>query len=89
MKKLLIAAMLLISLTGCAFFKGMPIITERSVNIPPEALQSCPLLEHTSVITVDDVLLENIELYKQYAVCARKQDDSVKLIKKFANIKEK
>lgn len=88
MKKLLLVLVFPI-LTGCSLFKNStPIITEKSVNIPVEALKSCDLLATTQVSTVDEVLLENIELYKMYAVCARKQDDSVKLIKKFANIKE-
>lgn len=87
MKKLLMILIFPI-LTGCAMFKDTPVITEKTVNIPTEALQSCSLLENASITTIEEALLENIELYKLYAICARKQDDSVKLIKKFANIKE-
>jgi len=64
------------------------VITEKIVKVPAEALQSCALLEKTVILSVDEALMENIELYKNYAICARKQDDSIKLIKKFANIEE-
>ena len=88
--KHLLVALCFPFLTGCAFLDYFrdPVITERVVKVPIEALQSCALLEKTVLNTVDEALIENIELYKNYTICARKQDDSIKLIKKFANIKE-
>jgi len=55
------------------------------MHVDSAIIQPCQPLEKSEVRTVDDVLRENISLYEKYAICSRKQDDSIKLIKKLAN----
>ena len=93
MKKLILCGLLCLPLfTGCAFLDCLKkpdpqIPPTRVINIDPKLLQACATLNKQPVATVEDVLLENIDLYGQYALCARKQDDSVRALKEIGNIK--
>ena len=83
MKKLFLIACLLI-LTGCAnwnFYKNSePVIVDKQINFDPKLLQPCATLVNTPILVIEDLLLENLELYKQYALCARKQQDSINIL---------
>lgn len=88
MKKLLII-LCLAFLFGCTTTKpSSPVIVDKKVYIDSSMLVPCPLLEVTTIFTIEEALLENIDLFLKYALCARKQDDSIKLLKEFGNIKE-
>lgn len=75
-------------LSGCLGTTKPPGIVERQVQVDSKMLEACEPLNTTSVDSVEDVLRENISLYSKYSICARKQDDSIKLIKSFSGIKE-
>lgn len=79
-----------IFLQGCVLFKKPdPIInTPAVVSIDSEILQLCPLLkENTLVDTFEDALVVYGDLAIAYGNCAKKQENSVKLLKQFGNIK--
>jgi hypothetical protein len=79
-----------IGLTGCGLFPKKPdaVITEKVVRIDPEALKPCadlitvPLAEFETVLAVT---IANAELYVD---CRNKQNNSIKLLKEFANQKD-
>lgn len=79
-------------LSGCALFEktknSEAVVTDSAVQVDPKALVPCPKLPNNVVTLTEEIMYENIELYKQYALCARKQDDSIRIIKRFANIKD-
>lgn len=83
MKYLILILVLVIA--GCGH--NSPVLVA-PMHIDSAIIQPCQPLETSEVMTVDDVLRENVSLYEKYAICSRKQDDSIKLIKKLANIKE-
>ena len=75
-------------LSGCLGTTKPPGIVERQVQVDSKMLEACTALDTAPIFSIEDVLRENISLYSMYAICARKQDDSIKLIKSFAGIKE-
>lgn len=81
----LLPIILVVLLVGCGTKQVIPV---KSIYVDSTITQPCETLEDTPVFTAEDISKENITLYGKYAVCARKQDDSAKLIKKLANIKE-
>lgn len=87
MKYLLILITVLM-LSGCPGTMNTPGIIQKQVHVDSKMLEACEPIGTTTIVTIDDVLRENISLYGKYAICARKQDDSIKLIKSFADIKE-
>lgn len=74
-----------LAIAGCGH--SSPVLVT-PMHIDSALIQPCQHLDNTEVSTVDDILRENMVLYEKYAICSRKQDDSIKLIKKLANIKE-
>ncbi len=81
-------------LQGCAFldyFKNPepPLIPPAAVvHIDNDLLQGCSLLnEELSIITFEDSIVAYGDLSTKYGICAQKQAASIKLIKKFGNIK--
>lgn len=73
-------------LIGCT---SAPVATivDKKVHIDSAVLEPCALIPNTKINSIEDVLLENIDLYTLYATCAKKQDNSVLIIKEFGNIK--
>jgi hypothetical protein len=90
--KLFLIALLLV-LTGCATKPKPPDAvlppTERVVHLDPKILASCDKLEPLpESATWEDVLNVTINNYEKYAACARKQENSIFLLKRFSNYKE-
>lgn len=79
MKALILAT--LIVLVGCASAPTKYI--KANIDIPPSIVEPCAMLDNKPITLIEDILNENINLYKQYAICARKQDDSIKVINHF------
>ena len=79
-----------IFLTGCGLFKktDVPTVeTTKTLVIDPKLLQPCQLLNTTSLVTFEDVVLAYSDIAVKYTNCANKQQNSVNLIKEFGNIK--
>lgn len=80
-----------IALTGCGFLKNKiePVIdSTRTVKVDPRALEPCPVLsEEVTILTFEDSLIAYSNLGTMYSICANKQNDSIKIIKQFGNIK--
>lgn len=80
-------------LTGCGFFEKFrkpdtPVVAPQVVNIDSKALEECSFLKEDLVIrNFEDSLNAYGDLAKLYADCANKQSSSIKLLKKFGNIK--
>lgn len=94
MLRALLLVLLLSNLTGCAsWFKkqeGTAIIVPEKVNISPEALEACKPLKELSIASDDTApfvtVLENIkDNAVLYADCAKKQQNSIELLRKFSN----
>lgn len=90
--KIIPILILSIFLTGCSWFKKPEEppagISTKPVDIRPEALEQCSLLEENITIkTFDNLLVAYSEVTLQYAICANKQTASVKLLKQIGNIK--
>lgn len=85
MKKLL-SILALVLLTACT----TPVTTfaDKQVHVDSKYLETCALLQDQQLLTPEEALINNLDLITAYALCARKQDDSIKVIKKLANIKE-
>lgn len=79
-----------IFLTGCGIFEKRaepPVIAPKVVRIDSEILQLCPLLKEDIVIgTFEDSLIVYGDLAAQYGACAKKQANSVKLLKEFSGV---
>lgn len=82
MKRLLIILMLFI-LVGCGATVPKGILT-KTIHIDSILLEPCALLDVTNITTADDAVRENIDLYGKYAICAKKQDNSIILLKQFS-----
>lgn len=78
-------------LTGCFATKG--VVLPEKVNIDPRALEACAPLKPL-VIPADDPdpfvpVLENVkDNALLYSDCARKQNNSIKLLKSLGGIKD-
>lgn len=91
-KAILISFICLSMLNACAFLDKTPkgTITERSAQIDPKVLQACPKLPIPTATTIESILIgEDLAIIEMYGLCAKKQDDSIKVIKELANIKDK
>lgn len=86
-----ISILALVLLSGCSLFptKRDVIITDREVRINPAALSPCAELvllpKEVNFDTVLSVSVANAELYLD---CKKKQDNSIILLKQFANSKK-
>lgn len=88
--KIIPIIILSIFLQGCASFKKPDIVinTPSVVTIDTEILQLCPLLKEDAVISsFEDSITVYADLATAYGICAKKQSNSVKLLKQFGNIK--
>lgn len=76
-----------IGLTGCGSFFKKPdaIITEKVVRIDPEAMKPCADLVSITSPDYDTILLVSIQNAERYLDCRTRQDNSIKLLKQFAN----
>ncbi len=78
-------------LSGCSLFQKKvepPAIQPKVVNIDSAALEPCAnLKESVQVFTFDDIVNEYADIATSYAVCAKKQSTSIKLLKEFSNTK--
>jgi aspartate 1-decarboxylase len=77
MKKILY---ILLLLAGCSTQPAIYSL-DNKLNIDPKLLQECEILPYKKINTIDQVLLENIDLYEKYAICARQQHDSISILK--------
>lgn len=90
MKKYIL--ILVILLSGCSVFCPKPpeidpnIIGNR-ITIDPKLLQECPLINKSGVKDTKEVLMEDLDVYGKYGLCARKQSDSIKALKLLGDIK--
>jgi len=95
MKALLVGLLLAISLTACGHTEKIIVPPESKVNVNQEALQPCAPLEKLPELTYTD-LERDMQLVLGtsavnaiiYSTCKNKQNDSIKLLKEFANIKD-
>ena len=82
---------LLFLLQGCALFERKiepPAIQPQVVNIDSAALEQCSLLREDIIISsFEDIISVYAEIATSYAICANRQATSVRLLKKFGNIK--
>lgn len=94
MLRVLLLVILLSNLTGCALFEkkkdNTAVLVPEKVEINPESLKECSPLKELVIseqdiypfVTVLDNIKENAIIY---ADCAKRQQNSVKLLKKFSN----
>lgn len=89
--KIIPVLLLAIFLQGCtAPRKRIPTIVEptKVVQLAPESIQPCELLKEDVVIKgFDEALVVYSDLANAYGVCAKKQLNSIRLLKEFGNIK--
>jgi len=83
---------LILALTGCASKPPIPDAVvppkEVVVKLDPGNMESCKKLTPLpSTATWDDVLYITIDNYEKYAGCAKLQEGSIILLKKFSNYK--
>jgi PBP1b-binding outer membrane lipoprotein LpoB len=89
--KIILILILSFLLQGCAFldyFKkhDEPVIAVQPANIDSATYELCDLLSESLVInTFEDGLIAYGDLATKYSKCAKKQSNSVVLLKKFAN----
>lgn len=90
--KFLSILLICFSLSGCSWLLKKPdaTITEKVVNIDPRALKPCEdLIPLPTTPAFDSVLAVTVANAELYYDCRLKQDNSIKLLKEFANIKDK
>jgi hypothetical protein len=88
MKNLLASIFICVHLSGCVWNAkpDIPVITPKVVHIDARAYERCePLRPLSNPDELLQISLANMEIYSQ---CVRKQDNSIKLLKEFANYKE-
>lgn len=80
-----------IGLLGCAANPVNPnaIISEKVVHVDPRVLIPCDDLIIADAPTFEAVLTASIANAEIYLDCRNKQNVSIKLLKEFANIKDK
>jgi hypothetical protein len=81
-----------ISLSGCGLFTKKPdaSITTKVVHIDPRVLESCKdLVTISEPITFEGLLVSSVTNAELYLDCRNRQENSIKVIKEFSNIKEK
>lgn len=94
MKKLVIVSVLVLPLfTGCTYLSKLktqavpPVATSSKVVVDPKLLQACePLEELSDTAGIEDISFHHIKTIGAYGICKSKQDDSIKTIRKLANI---
>jgi hypothetical protein len=88
MKTLLI----LLLLAGCATTQVPDAVlppAPKTVHLEPKLLEPCePLDSLYASNSWEDILTITVNNFEKYAACAKKQENSVKLLKKFSNYKE-
>jgi hypothetical protein len=89
--KILWILLIAIGLAGCATKSTIPdvIISEKVIHVDPRALIPCKDLTTASEATFEAVLQSAIDNAEIYLDCRNKQNTSIKLLKEFANIKDK
>ena len=89
--KVIPVLILSIALSGCGFFtkkQENPIIVDKTINIDKSYLEPCNLLDENLVVkTFEDGVEAYAMLGKEYSYCAKKQNNSILIIKKLGNIK--
>ena len=97
-KAILIAVITVPMLTGCGFLqkflgkdeKVEPPAVNSKVVVDPKLLQSCAKLDQLPPDpTFDDIAHHYISTIGLYGECSSKQEDSIKTIRKLANIEAK
>ena len=89
MKNLILVLTMLVA--GCTWpTKPDPVIdTVKKVNIDGANLQPCSRLPETiNIVSFDDLVTIYGGLATQYAICAKKHQSNIVLIKKLGNINE-
>ena len=83
MTKYLLVLLILLNITGCSSIPSSTPSTlgGRSVSIDPKLLQACPLLTVSNNTDPSTVLLDYLDLFKQYGICASMQDTSINALK--------
>lgn len=100
MKQILICVLLSSLLSGCSLFqrKEVAIIPPtKTVQVDPRSLQSCNKLPAVDIPTIYldkelayTYLLENLgAILKEYQACYNKQENSIKLLKKYGEGSDK
>lgn len=97
MKKAVLAIVITSTiLTGCAFSdifvskKVEPPTVSNKVIVDPKLLQSCSALQALPAEpTFEDIAANYITTIGMYGICRLKQEDSIKTIRKLANIEVK
>lgn len=81
-------------LTGCGFFGELkkpeipPIIVDAKVVVDPKLLQPCQLLPSVEGDqTFESIAEHHLYVIELYGVCALKQDNSIKAIRKLSETK--
>jgi uncharacterized protein YceK len=97
MNKILLALLVLFSLSGCASMKeaicgkeDIVVPENKKIHVDPKLLEACkPLLTMTQPTpTWEDYLLLTGDNAILYAECRKKQDSSIKFLKELSNAKE-
>lgn len=96
MKALLVSLALAASLVACGHTDKIIVPPDSKINVNQEMLQPCAPLEKLPELTYIDlekdmqVILGTSAVNAIiYSTCKNKQNDSIKLLKEFANIKDK
>lgn len=88
--KIILSIILSIFLTSCTWpIKPEPVIEPAKViKIDKAVLLTCDLLKEDVILaTFPDILVAYSDIATKYADCAGKQNNSIKLLKEFGNIK--
>lgn len=88
--KIILSIILSIFLTSCTWqTKPEPVIEPtKVVKIDKAILLPCDLLKEDVILaTFPDILVAYSDIATKYADCAGKQNNSIKLLKEFGNIK--
>lgn len=95
-KAILITVLLSAMLSGCGLFKRNsgekvePPAANNKIVVDPKLLQSCQPLQTLPLNpTFDDIATHYITTIGLYGTCKLKQEDSIKAIRKLANIEAK
>ena len=61
----------------------------KQVHLEPRLLEPCEALNNLYLTNSwEDVLTITVNNFEKYSACAKKQENSIKLLKKFSNYKE-
>lgn len=87
-KAVLISILYLPLLTGCAFldFFKKPDTSTHTVQVDSKLLEACAALPNRTGESDEAVAEHHITVITSYGLCAKKQDASIKTIRKLANL---